>query len=111
MAKLTSLPFSSLALSPALLFVALPSHLVGSVSKTIEFPDDELVEPLEGLDIAEDGIDLPPPPAPEPEEELELIKPNLLVSDADVVPRAPRGWWGWCREGTEWADVCGGGPS
>ncbi|CAM9592740.1 unnamed protein product [Pylaiella littoralis] len=48
------------------------------VVETIEFPDDELVEPLEGLDIAEDGIELPPPPAPEPEVELEAIKPNLL---------------------------------
>lgn len=48
--------------------------------QTIEFPDDELVEPLEGLDIAEDGIELPPPPAPEPEVELAPMKPNLLVS-------------------------------
>lgn len=38
------------------------------------------MEPLEGLDIAEDGIDLPPPPAPEPEEELDPIQPNLLVT-------------------------------
>lgn len=48
--------------------------------QTIEFPDDELVEPLEGLDIAEDGIALPPPPAPEPEPEVAPAKPNLLVS-------------------------------
>lgn len=49
--------------------------------QTIEFPDDELVEPLEGLDIAEDGIELPPPPAPEPEVDLAPIKPNLLVRE------------------------------
>ncbi|CAN0134833.1 unnamed protein product [Scytosiphon promiscuus] len=49
------------------------------VVETIEFPDDELVEPLEGLDIAEDGIALPPPPpAPEPEPEVAPAKPNLL---------------------------------
>lgn len=51
-----------------------------SPRQTIEFPDDELVEPLEGLDIAEDGIELPPPPAPEADAELAPAKPNLLVS-------------------------------
>lgn len=49
------------------------------VGQTIEFPDDELVEPLEGLDIAEDGIELPPPPPPEPEKTILPPKPNLLV--------------------------------
>lgn len=48
--------------------------------QTIEFPDDELVEPLEGLDIAEDGIELPPPPPPEPDKAILPPKPNLLVS-------------------------------
>eukprot|EP00752_Nemacystus_decipiens_P010228 g9113.t1 len=48
------------------------------VVETIEFPDDELVEPLEGLDLAEDGIELPPPPAPEEDAELAPAKPNLL---------------------------------
>lgn len=52
--------------------------------QTIEFPDDELVEPLEGLDIADDGVELPPPPPPasepEPVAPIELTKPNLLVS-------------------------------
>lgn len=48
-------------------------------TQTIEFPDDELVEPLEGLDIAEDGIELPPPPAAEADVELAPAKPNLLV--------------------------------
>lgn len=47
--------------------------------QTIEFPDDELVEPLEGLDIADDGIELPPPPAPEADAEQAPAKPNLLV--------------------------------
>lgn len=37
------------------------------------------MEPLEGLDISEDGIALPPPPAPEPEPEVAPVKPNLLV--------------------------------
>lgn len=59
-----------------------------SSRQTIEFPDDELVEPLEGLDLAEDGIDLPPPPAPEPEPELEMdaVKPNLLVRGENPPP-------------------------
>lgn len=59
-----------------------PVELQNFVFQTIEFPDDELVEPLEGLeslDIGEDGIELPPPPPPEPEKEVVPIKPNLLV--------------------------------
>lgn len=55
-----------------------------ALMQTIEFPDDELVEPLEGLDIADDGVELPPPPPPasepEPVAPIELTKPNLLVS-------------------------------
>lgn len=56
------------------------------VVETIEFPDDELVEPLEGLeglDIAEDGIELPPPPPPEPEKEIPPPVPNLLPQADD----------------------------
>lgn len=34
---------------------------------------------MEGLDIAEDGIELPPPPAPEEDAEVDTAKPNLLV--------------------------------
>lgn len=55
-------------------------HLLYTPCQTIEFPDDELVEPLEGLDIADDGIELPPPPAPEADVEVAPAKPNLLVS-------------------------------
>ena len=47
--------------------------------QTIEFPDDELVEPLEGLDLADDGIEVPPPPAPEAGAEQAAARPNLLV--------------------------------
>lgn len=64
---------------PANLFSCFCAHVLPRV-QTIEFPDDELVEPLEGLDIAEDGIELPPPPPPEPEKEIVPMKPNLLVS-------------------------------
>lgn len=52
-----------------------------ALSQTIEFPDDELVEPLEGLDISEDGVEPPPPPAaPDKDTETAPAKPNLLVS-------------------------------
>lgn len=65
--------------------------LTSALVQTIEFPDDELVEPLEGLDIADDGVELPPPPPPtsepEPVAPVELTKPNLLVSRGNKVEK------------------------